>query len=257
MGHLATASESHSPENRLYLVDNVVAAGNFFGGRSLLIAEIREMTLWDSAEHSAGSQHSHPWLAELLFALDQRLRRGQAVFEYSQAPSCIFRLEIARAQRTLVLHDGPDVREGERIARLHFWNEHVPPVPRDGATIGWAHRMQQAIAEALRELARFLASRPDLGDIAVICADVPNATASQREKLARIMAHYGFEAILEREYLPIAERLRRFGENILISLIVFARNAAALRTDTLARVRLPIFLSRRTLMQRFGGAQLQ
>ncbi len=210
------------------------------------------MVLWDSAERRARSPHSHPWLAQLLFAFDARLRRRLAVFEYTQDPSCVFRLEIARSPRPLALRDGSRVQPGQRIARLHFWNEHVPPVPRDGATIAWGRRMQRAIAGALRELARYLASRPDLGDIAAICADVPTGTRTQREQLARIMAHYGFEAIIEPEHLPIGARLRRLGENILISLIVFAQNAAALRPDTLQRVRLPIFLSRRTLQQRFG-----
>jgi hypothetical protein len=212
------------------------------------------MTLWDSAERGTRPRHSHPWLAELLFAFDERLRRRQAVFEYSQHPSCIFRLEIARAQRPLVLRDGGRVHPGERIARLHFWNEHVPPVPRSGPTIAWARRMQVAIGDALRELARYLAERPDLADVAAICADVPNATSAQRDKLARIMAHYGFDAIVDPEHLPFGERLHRFGENILISLIIFAQNSAALRPDTLERVRLPIYLSRQTLQGRFGAA---
>ena len=212
------------------------------------------MTLWDSAEQGTLSGHSHPWLAKALFTLDERLRRRQAVFEYTQHPSCIFRLQITRAQRPRLLRDGACVQAGDRVARLHFWNEHVPPVPSGGATIAWARRMQRAIAEALRELARFIADRPDLADIGLICADVPNGVAAQREKLARIMGYYGFDAIIEPEHLSIVERLQRLGENILISLVVLAQNAAALRADTLNRARLPIYLSRRALLARFGAS---
>ena len=61
------------------------------------------------------------------------------------------------------------------------------------------------------------------------------------------MAYYGFETIPETASLPLRERLHRLGENILISLIVLAHNAGALRSDTLARVRVPIFLSRRVV----------
>jgi hypothetical protein len=61
------------------------------------------------------------------------------------------------------------------------------------------------------------------------------------------MERYGFETIAEHEHLPLGERAHRLGENILISLIVFARNARALRLDTLKRVRVPIYLSRRVL----------
>lgn len=68
------------------------------------------------------------------------------------------------------------------------------------------------------------------------------------------MAHYGFETIAESEHLPVGERLHRFGENILISLIVFVQNAQALRLDSLNRVRVPSYISRRVLAQRFGAA---
>jgi hypothetical protein len=76
---------------------------------------------------------------------------------------------------------------------------------------------------------------------------VPSGTRSQSGQVARIMGYYGFETIPETGALSLGERLHRFGENILISMIVLAHNAAALRSDTLARVRVPIFLSRRAL----------
>ncbi len=209
------------------------------------------MAVWDSAEQRASSPYSHPWLAEALSALDGRLRRRQAVFEYTRHPACVFRLDISHARQSLTLRDGTRVRAGQRIGRLHFWNEQIPPMPLRGATIGWARRMQRAIEISLRELARYLASRPDLADIAVICGEAPSGTRNQSAQLARVMAHYGFEALPEPARLPIGERLHRFGENILVSLIVFAHNPGALRADTLSRVRLPIYLSRRILEREF------
>jgi len=210
------------------------------------------MAVWESAQRKTRTSYSHPWLAEAIAVLDARLRRRHAVFEYTRNPSCIFRLDIGHSPRALVLRDGTCVRAGQRIARLHFWNEQVPPVPEPGATIGWARRMQRAIAISLVELTDYLAAQPDLEDIAVVGGDVPSGTRAQREQLARIMARYGFEAVVEPEHLPIAERLNRLGENILISLIVFTHNARALRADTLQRVRLPIYLSRRVLQRQFG-----
>jgi YkoP-like protein len=210
------------------------------------------MAVWDSAKHASPAPDGRRWLAQVLCAFDVRQRRRQAVFEYSSDPACIFRLDISRARRPLTLRDGTCVAAGERVARLHFWNEQIPKMPEDGATVGWARRMQRAIAFSLFELARYLAERPDLADVAVICGDVPSATKSQSGQLARIMARYGFETIAEPGRLPVGERLHRFGENILISLIVLANNAGALRPDTLARVRVPIYLSRRILETDFA-----
>jgi hypothetical protein len=213
------------------------------------------MTAWESARHSVQSPYSHPWLAETIFALDKWLRRRQGVIEYSMHPQCLFRLQIGRSRRQLQLHDGTLVSCGQRIAHLHFWNDHIPPVPEGGTTIRWARQVQHGIAISLRELARYLASRPDLGDIAVICGDVPCGTRSQVRQVAHIMAYYGFETNFEEETATFTERLHRFGENILISLTVLAQNSMTLRADTLRRVRVPIYLSRRNLVERFGSAR--
>ena len=128
-----------------------------------------------------------------------------------------------------------------------------PRCREGGTTIRWARRMQRSISISLHELARYLSSRPDLCDIWVICGDVPSATRSQCRQIEYIMAHYGFETMMETRPLPFTERLHRLGENILISLTVFAQNPAALRLDTLRRVRVPIYLSRRTLERKFGS----
>ncbi|MGH6672279.1 MAG: YkoP family protein [Xanthobacteraceae bacterium] len=234
----------------------VAAGGNLFGMEKLLVRVEASggplMTLWDSARRSAETPYSHPWLAETIFALDAKLRRRHGVLEYSCHPSCVFRIQIARARRLLTLADGTRLEPGQRIARLHFWNEHIPPVPQHGTTILWARQLQKSISISLRELAHYLSSRPDLNDVFVICGDVPSATRAQWQQIEYIMAYYGFETVMRSERLPLGERIHRFGENVLISLIVFARNAAALRLDTLSRVRVPIYLSRRTLERKFG-----
>jgi len=209
------------------------------------------MTVWDSAKR-VRAPHSHPWLAQAIYALDTRLRRRLAVIEYSAHRSCIFRLGIARSRRELTLCDGTHLQPGDRVVQLHFWNEHMPLVPPNGPTIRWARGVQQNAITSLRELAFYLASRPDLRDINVICADAPFGTLAQSRQVARMMEYFGFEAFTPHEPLSVGERIHRFGENILISLTVFAQNAAALRLDTLRRVRVPIYLSRRTLDEKFG-----
>jgi hypothetical protein len=210
------------------------------------------MAVWDSARRRLGPQYSHPWLAEMIFALDVWLRRRQAIVGYSSHPSCVFRLGVARSRRTLVLRDGTRLQAGQLMIELHFWNEHIPQVPPNGATIRWARQMQKSISTSLRELACYLSSQPNLRDISVICADVPSATKAQCRQIEHIMGYYGFETLMDAEQLELHEHIHRLGENILISLTIFAQNAAALRLDTLMRVRIPIYISRRELERKFG-----
>jgi hypothetical protein len=213
------------------------------------------MAVWASARRGVQPQYSHPWLAEAVFALDKWLQHRQGVIEYSAHPQCVFRMQIGRSHRQLLLRDGTVLRRGQCIVHLHLWNEHIPPVPATGTTIRWARQMQHGMAVALRELAKYLAARPELADVAAICADVPCGTQSQAHQLSQIMGHYGFETIPEDEPAPLHERLHRFGDNILISLMVLAQNSVTLRADTLRRVRVPIYLSRRGLAERFGDTK--
>ncbi len=212
------------------------------------------MAVWDSAKESADPAYSHPWLAQAVFALDSLVLRQRDIIEYSSHPLCLFRVQIAPAQRQLTLRDGTRITAGQPVAELHFWNEHIPRVPRKGADINWARRMQQGIAVSLSELARYLASRPELRDVAAICGDFPG-TEAQRQQVSYIMGYYGFETLDESEPVPLLDRLHRFGHNLLISIFVFACNAAALRFDTLWRVRVPIYLSRAALEHRFGKGE--
>jgi hypothetical protein len=53
------------------------------------------------------------------------------------------------------------------------------------------------------------------------------------------MARHGVATLARQAHLPLREPIHRFGENILVSLLVFAHNVAALR--------LLIIILRRTL----------
>jgi hypothetical protein len=210
------------------------------------------MAVWDSADQGTLSPRRRGWLVGAVGLLDARLRRDQAVFEYTRHPDCVFRLDIWRTDRPMTLRDGTRVSAGDRAARLHFWNEQIPVIPKTGASIAWARQLHYGISTSLRELAGFLASRPDLNDVVLVCGDVPSGTKVQSAQVARIMAHYGFESRPEPEHFSIGERLQRLGENILISMILLAHNPGALHLDTLQRVRVPIYLSRRELEREFG-----
>jgi hypothetical protein len=200
-------------------------------------------------------RYGHPWLAELIFALDSVLRRRYEIIEFTDNPACIFRLQLARAGCDITLSDGTRLQAGERIIDLHFWNEHIPPVPENGPTIGWAKRLHACLDVSLRELARFCAARRELNDIRVIRANLAQGTRDQSRQLARIMARYGFEAGPDLEAGSAGWTLHRMGENILISLMVLAQNPVAFRSDSFRRDRTQIFLSRRLLARRYGRAR--
>jgi hypothetical protein len=192
------------------------------------------------------------WVQKFVWSIDRRLREDQGITEYSHHPRCLFRIEETRADRSLRLSDGTELRLGERVLKLHFWNERIPEMGGAGATVGWARRASRAVQVSLEELARALEGNAPWRGIDVICADMSLAAGPANAQLLRISARYGFEAVGPPPARPHA--LRRLGEGILACMLVLASNPAALRVSTLRRECVRIYLSRTTLVQRYVRA---
>ena len=199
-----------------------------------------------------GKPPDNSWFETVVSALDDRLRLHYGVFEYTDRPDCLFRIQIARSENGLILSDGVRVQPDARIVNLHVWNEQFPPFPPDGPTLAWASRLNRAFDASLCELAHFLQSRPALDDVVAICGNLTFEPSYRSDQLAHFVGRFGFEKVELCRSRSIAQQLRRFGENIFVSMIVLARNAAALRADTLWRDRTLMFLSRRKLQSRYG-----
>jgi hypothetical protein len=202
---------------------------------------------------SAVGGERHLWLDKLIFELDRVLRRWQSVVEFTHDPACILRIRVGRLDRDFVLADGTAGRVGERFIDLHLWNEQVPAMPKEGASIAWARQVSLCFQHSLRQLARYLASRSDLDDISLLRCTMEFAGRERDDQMVRLIGRYGFELVPSATTVTLGERARRLGENIFISLIVLARNRGALRRDTLRRGRTRVFMSRKVLEQRYGG----
>ena len=190
------------------------------------------------------------WFARAVFGFDVWLRRRHGVFEYTDHPDCIFRLELVRLQETVVLSDGTTFAAGAPILQLHLWNEQIPAFPADGATLQWARRMHHCADVSLRELADFSTKR-ELRNVPAVRAELTLVTAEHTERLLRICEHYGFRTIDRNERPSLGTRLHRLGENVLIASMVLARNPQAFRLHCLRRSRVEILLPRAILDRRY------
>src|SRR5260370_30965225 len=208
--------------------------------------------LWRLVGSAVGGER-HFWLERLIFGLDRVRRRWQSVVEYHHDPTCILRIKFGRLDRDLVLADGTAGHSGEGLIDLHLWNEQVPAMPKQGASIAWARQMSFCFQHSLRQLARYLASRPDLDDISLVRCTMEFGGRERDDQMVRLIGRYGFEFVLSATTVTMGERALRFAENIHISLIVVPPHAAPLRRDTLRRTRTRGFMSRKLLEQRYGG----
>jgi len=203
----------------------------------------------DRAARAAQDASAAGWLASAVFALDRHIRRRIGVYEYTLHPQCLFRLQVVRLDDPLVLADGTSVGHGSRVLVLHLWNEQMPVIGPMGPTLAWARKADRAMVISLRELACYLAAQPHLRDIELICANMPVIGSAQAEQLARILARYGFEAAVDdtdRRGL-----LHRFGDGVLVLMLVWAANPRAVRSAMLRCCNMRVLVSRAALEQRY------
>lgn len=203
----------------------------------------------DRAARAAQDASGAGWLQSAVFALDRRIRRRIGVYEYTLHPQCLFRLQVIRLEDPLVLADGTSAGRGSRALVLHLWNEQMPVIGPTGPSLAWARKADRAMDISLRELACYLAAQPHLQDIKLICGNMPVIGSAQAEQLARILARYGFEAAVDdtdRRGL-----LHRFGDGVLVLMLVWAANPRAVRSALLRCCNMRLFVSRAALEQRY------
>src|SRR5574337_1564850 len=188
-----------------------------------------------------------PAVARLIFALDERLRRRNGVFDYDAEGECLLRLKLVKAQRSIVLKDGVRVRPSDRILDLHFLNEHIPAMGPDGPTVAWAIRLMKLFDRSFESLFEFLKSRPDLDDIAAMRAIWPLRSPDTYQRLELVARPFGFELVPEPE--TIRSRLLSIGPNAMSLMLAIASNPRAAHFDLLFHSPPVFFMSRRALEQ--------
>jgi hypothetical protein len=184
-----------------------------------------------------------------VFSLDRWLCRCTGVYEFSDSPRCLFRLQDVCIDRTVELSDGTRVAQGSRVLALHLWNEHVPRMGHRGPTLAWACSGYHALHRSLRELAGYLASQPQLRDVAALCVDM-RVGANQS---ARLLARCGFEAIPGD--LDGRGALHRIGDAIFIVMLALVTHPLAARSTALHLRKERMWLSRAVLERRYAAAR--
>src|SRR5215470_2211396 len=182
------------------------------------MTKLRQWRLVGSAEGG----EPHFWLVKIIFGLDRLLSRWQSVVEYTHDPTCILRIKLGRLDQDFALSDGTVGHAGERFIDLHLWNEQVPAMPKEGASIAWARQMSLCFQHSLRQLARYLAARSDLDDISLVRCTMEFAGRERNDQMVRLIRRYGFEFVPPAATVTMGERALRFGENVHISLMVLA-----------------------------------
>jgi hypothetical protein len=206
------------------------------------------------AGSNAGAHYdpiSQSLFAKAVFLLDRQLRNQAGVFCFSSDPKCVFRIGLTRLQSPVMLDWWTTLPAGATIAELHLWNEQIPLASEHDSVIAWALAFGRSFAHSLRLLSAYLAENPDLRSVRAIRGEMALGAPEMTKRLLGITGRLGFRPCGEHD--GGAGLARRIGENILISMMVLARNPGEFRFSTLRRTRVLIFLPREVLDERYGA----
>ncbi len=193
------------------------------------------------------------WPGTLVRGIDLVLRRCLGVREFSTDPLCIIRIAMRTASADVCLRDGTRILQGDWVGELHFWNEQLPRMPPSGPGFSWALTMQRQFLHSLNLLADRVALAQELAGIDAFRGDIMFAGALSRgAKLAQVAARHGFELVeLKRSRFAALHELI---DSLFILCLIRTFNPAGLRNSVWRRRRYEVWISKRTLIERYGAS---
>ncbi len=203
--------------------------------------------------------------------VESLLRRSQGVFEFTDDPDCLLRLQITRVHSALTAEGSPPlpgsypagevrVGAGDLVLELHLWNDHIPPLPAGGPDWGWANRTQRLFVRSLQAAAREMQRDPRFAGVKAVHAisvlfapsEAPGETPGGHSGGARLMQRLGFVIV------PCRNPLGQFGEfweNFYAWWLMWAFNKVSVRHRQFWRMRrMEAWMPAETFIRRFGGS---
>lgn len=190
-------------------------------------------------------------LISVVKGVDSLLRHHQGIRDFTDDPDCVFRTSVAKSHETLRLSDGTVIAEGDPLVELHFWNEHLPPMPPHGPTPGWARKFARQTAKSLFLLERHLEADPAYDDVPAVTGLSPFGSRLGEAQVVRTCKRFGFELV---EPEPDG-RMHMVLDSMLLWGLGWAFNRPALRGKGLLRHRYSLWISRAALHARYHDPQ--
>ncbi len=171
-------------------------------------------------------------MRSLIRGFDGFLRARYGVFEFTEDPTCLLRLQDSHTDHDLSLPQC-SFPSGARAVMLHLWNEHTPHIPDAGADVSYARHLLRDLVRSFQMVARYLKTAEELQAAELIGGVTVLAPLGIVDGGTSMLRHMGFTV------LPYHSPLGSFGEfweNFYTWGLMWAFNPASLRWQSLWRL---------------------
>ncbi|GAB4544761.1 MAG: hypothetical protein Kow0063_38580 [Anaerolineae bacterium] len=206
-----------------------------------------------SSTHCSGDRRHTLILKQMVRELDAALRRFLDIREFSQDERCLLRLAVGRSDTELTLSDGTRVRQGDLLGELHFWNEHIPPLPQHGPDLAWALTFQRWLSFSFRELAAYVQAHPEFRNVIAFRGEISFGGPYGVDHLRELARRWGFDLVSPDAHSGLLRRLADWGANVYAWSLIWTYNPASLEAGRPGQLRRDqIWISREMLVKKYG-----
>ena len=188
-------------------------------------------------------------IRRIFFAFDVIQRRKFKVWEFSRDPRCMVRVQRVASPEDRVLSDGEQVRKGDPCIAIHYWNENVPKMGKDGADMRWAIQFIAQMDVTLTELAQYL-DQPRFEDVVAVHGETSVGKIDVK-RFTRFYNRVGFD-FGPLKAASLGQRLTYVFDTLYMWILIYAVNPDTLRGRPFYTApRMELWMSRKTLMERY------
>ncbi len=189
-------------------------------------------------------------LRTLIRGFDDWLSRVEGVSPFADDPRLILRLQRSRTAHDLDLPAG-HISAGAPALLIHFWNERLPAIGHQGASLQWALHFQRRLIYSFHAAARCLQTAPAMYDIRVVGGVIAHVRTDIPDGGTALLEHLGFTIL---PYYRPAGAFGEFWENFYTWMLIWTYNLASLRSHALRSLQRNEFWSTRDrFLERFSA----
>jgi hypothetical protein len=181
--------------------------------------------------------------------VDSLLRKRHGVYEISDDPECVFRIQLRQAPHEVSIH-GNKISKGDPVLGMHIWNEHMPKLPEDGADLGWARRSHRLLLHTFKMIAKEMQSDEKYASVRALYGTSALLSFNDHTGGTRMMQHFGFTVL---PYHPRRGRFGLFWQNFFSWWLMYTYNEVTLHNRDFWRLqRTEIWMLADDFIQRYG-----
>ena len=154
------------------------------------------------------------------------VRKSLNVYEFTDDPDCILRIQLMPAPRN-VDFGSVNITKGDPVLAIHVWNERMPKLPKDGATLEWGVRLRRLLIHSFEAVAQEIRTGGKYSKVRAIYGESTLFSFTDHTGGLRMMQRLGFTIV---PYHSSSGKFGEFWANLFSWWLMWAYNDVSLRS---------------------------